>query len=331
MHLFPARRPSIGLSLSAKALTSVETSPALWPLRHPRTLSIKRQPLGAAALSPSADAQNISDAKALSDGLAQLLGPRRCTPVTVSLPTSSAHIALLDFDTLPAHQNECLALVRWRLEKDFQIPAAACKIAYRTFPCPAHDSPPGRARQRMLVGAIRTDVLAQYEQICEQANLLPMAMGIQGLQLFDLCQKTFQQHDEWFFASFLDEHFFFVAIRRATPFIVRSKPLPKSPAQRQLELLASIQYYDDLCASSGAKPPVSPRTLYFLHDGPGRSAEHTSPPTEPDPVGTLNQTFIDSLRLTICTVEKEDFAVQWPASDTHWTAGLSAWASLKMP
>ena len=330
MQLFPIQKPSIGLSLTAQAVTSVELSPSLWPLRRRRIRALKRHDLANELVRLSTDENNISEVTAFARDLTTLIGSRRCASVALSLPNQCAHIALLDFDVLPENQAECASLVRWRLEKDLQIPAANFRVAYRVFGLPAGDKLLDCSKHRILAAAIRNNVLTQYEQACEQAGLLPVEVGIQGLQLFDLSRGMIRQDDEWFFASFLDDQFFFVAIRHACPFLLRSKPLPKAPAHRQLELMASIQYYDELCASMGAKPQSSPRSLYILkndHDHPSDHLDATIGDASP---AALDMTLTDSLRINVCSLKKDFLPVSWPASDIHWTSGLSALASLSL-
>ena len=329
MQLLPIGKPSIGLSLTAQSVTSVELSPSPWPLRRRRIRALKRHDLATELVRLSTDENNISEVSAFTRDLTTLIGSRRCASVALSLPNQCAHIALLDFDVLPESSAECAALVRWKLAKDLQIPAADCRVAYRAFSPPAGDKRLDCSKHRMLVAAIRNNVLAQYEQACEQAGLLPVEVGIQGLQLFDLSRGTIRQDDEWFFASFLDDQFFFVAIRQGYPFLLRSKPLPKTPAHRQLELMASIQYYDERCASMGATPQLSPRSLYILrnndHDHPSERLNST---IEDASSAALDMTLTDSLRINVCVLKKDFLSVSWPASDIHWTSGLSALASL---
>jgi hypothetical protein len=38
----------------------------------------------------------------------------------------------------------------------------------------------------------------------------------------------------------------------------------------------------------------------------------------------------DSLRINVCSLKKDFLPISWPASDIHWTSGLSALASLSM-
>ena len=242
MQLFPVGKPSIGLSLTAQAITSVELSSSLWPLRKHRIRALKRHDLATELVQPSTDKNNISEVTAFVRDLTTLIGSRRCASVALSLPNQCAHTALLDFDVLPKNQAECASLVRWRLEKDLQIPAADCRVAYRVFDLPAGDKILDCLKHRMLVAAIRNNVLAQYEQACEQAGLLPVEVGIQGLQLFDLSRMTIRQDDEWFFASFLDDQFFFMAIRQACPFdsiLRRTLCLNR----RQASILTTVSLY----------------------------------------------------------------------------------------
>lgn len=328
MQLFPVQKPFIGLSLTARAVTSVELSPSLWPLRHRSIRALKRHELATELVRLSTDENNISEVTAFAKDLTTLIGSRRCASVALSLPNQCAHIALLNFDMLPENPDECASLVRWRLEEDLQIPAAECRVAYRVFGTPAGDKLSDCSKHRILAAAIRNNVLTQYEQACEQAGLLPVAVGIQGLQLFDLSRAMIRQDDEWFFASFLDDQFFFVAVRHACPFLLRSKPLPKAPARRQLELMASIQYYDELCASLGAKPQSSPRSLYILENDSDHPSGRLDTTMADDSPPTLDMTMTESLRINVCSLKKDFLSIAWPASDIHWTSGLSALASL---
>src|SRR4051812_28773039 len=98
MHVFPIRKPSIGLSVTAQAVTSIELASSSWPGRRPRIRTFKRQDLATGLLHLSTDASNISEVTAFAEGLTTLIGPRRCAPVALSLPNQCAHVALLDFD-----------------------------------------------------------------------------------------------------------------------------------------------------------------------------------------------------------------------------------------
>lgn len=329
MQFFPIQKPSIGLSLTSRAVTSVELAPSLWPRRHRRVRGLKQRDLATGLVRLSSDENNISEVTAFARDLTTLIGSQHCTSVALSLPTQCAHIALLNFDGLPENPAERTSLVRWRLEKDLQIPASDCRVVYRIFGLPAGDKYSDSSRHRMLVAAIRNNVLTQYEQACEQASLLPVEVGIQGLHLFDLTRTMIRQDSEWFFASFLDEQFFFVAVRQACPFLLRSKPLPKTQARQQLELMSSIQYYDELCASLGVTTQSSPRTLYLLENGLAYPLEPRDTAIGTDSPATLNMmTLNDSLRINVCSLNKDFFPISWPASNTHWTSGLSALASL---
>jgi hypothetical protein len=44
----------------------------------------------------------------------------------------------------------------------------------------------------------------------------------------------------------------------------------------------------------------------------------------------LEMTMTDSLRINVCSLKKDLLPISWPASDIHWTSGLSALASLTM-
>src|SRR6185295_3755223 len=181
MQIFPVQKPSIGLSLTAQAVTSVELSPSLWPLRRRRIRALKRHDLETDLVRLSADENNISEVAAFARNLTTMIGSRRSTSVALSLPNQCAHLALLNFDALPKDPAECASLVRWKLDKDLQIPAADFRVTYRVFGLPTGDKHLDCSKQRVLVAAIRNTVRTQDEQACEQAGRWPVVLGIQGL------------------------------------------------------------------------------------------------------------------------------------------------------
>jgi hypothetical protein len=92
--------------------------------------------------------------------------------------------------------------------------------------------------------------------------------------------------------------------------------------------MASIQYYDELCASMGAKLQSSPRSLYILGNNHEHASECLDATIGDNSPAALDMTMTDSLRINMYSLKKDILPIAWPASNIHWTSGLSALASL---
>jgi hypothetical protein len=92
--------------------------------------------------------------------------------------------------------------------------------------------------------------------------------------------------------------------------------------------MASIQYYDELCASMGAKLQSSPRSLYILGNNHDHASECLDATIGDNSPAALDMTMTDSLRINMYSLKQDILPIAWPASNIHWTSGLSALASL---
>lgn len=330
MTLFPIRKPTIGLSFSPHAITSIHLTRAFWPGQRRRVSTVTCQHLQPALLRPSKEQDNILDTQALTGHLKTLISPTQRTPVALSLPNQSAYMTLLYFDQLPRRLSEQDALIRWKLETEHEIPLNACRIEYRTFTAPLGQQTDRSTGHYVLAAAMRQSILDQYEQVCLDAGLLPTLLGVQGLQLYELYRAAIPNTEETFFASFLDNHFFFLALRGACPTFIRSKPLADTSISKQQALSSTIQFYDETCASMARSIQGMERSLYLLQEdaqhAPGALAStreiESTPPTSTD---LFNP---ESLRITLHSLEQKTLSISWPNSNHPWTTGLSALASL---
>jgi len=325
--LFPVRRPTIGLSLESHALTSIELARSLWAPRRRDIRSVKRHEVGSDLLFQSSNSSDALDISALVNTLKAFASLGRCTPVALSLPTRLAHIALMSFDDLPPHSTERDSVIRWKLEQEVDVPLKHCRVEYRIFARSTSRDAVSAPAFRVLAAAISTVLLTQCERACAEAGLLPVSIGIQGLQLFDLYRSKVHSADEYFFASLLGDHLFFLAIKHSRPVFVRSKSLKGTPLCRQLELASTLQFYDDIYAVTEFPHRHQKRSLYLIQDA-SQPADLSASTCEPSPCPNRNPLEDMSLRVRLSPVLAEDFSVTWPTSDLPWTEGLPALASL---
>jgi hypothetical protein len=196
----------------------------------------------------SAAEPNVSDLSALARELRALLGSERSASVALTLPDLCTRVALLDFEALPPKTADRDRLLRWRFQKDFNMPAADLRLSYQVF----RTTPP-----RVLAVGVRNTIVGQYERACEDAGLLPIAVGVTSPRLFDLCRPAMQATmaagasgaGELFFLHVAEDSFSLFALRNGCPVFLRTKLLHNGggsdPATLAGEVLATLQFYGD--------------------------------------------------------------------------------------
>jgi hypothetical protein len=326
MRLFPFRRPSLGLSVGADTLGLVEVCRG-W--REPSLRWCAKRALPAGLLRLSASESNVTDVSALAREFSALLDGQRTVarpaPISLSLPALCARVALFEFDTLPQKPSELDALIRWRFQKDLNVPVTDMRFTYQVFqPASTHVS--AGVPIRILAVAVRANVIEPYEQACELAGLVPVSVGLTSLQLFDLCRPAMEAAlgttGECFYLYVGEGSFAFLAIRAGVPVFLRIKPLRTSsqPALQpeegavekdplRDELLATLQFYMEHEAVSGNAP--APSRPLFLVNGDG-----------------IAPTLPDSLGVTVVPMGWEDLGIAKQPSAVPLFAGLPAYAGV---
>lgn len=339
MKLFPFKKPAFGLSIGADKLGLVEVRRG-W--REPSLRRCAERALPAGSLKLSASESNVTDVSALAREFSALLDGRgkvtRPVPVSLSLPDLCARVALFEFDTLPPKPSELDALIRWRFQKDLNVPVTDTRFTHQVFhPTSGHASTGGPIR--VFAVAAREKVIGPYEQACELAGLIPVSVGLTSLQLFDLCRPAIEaalkRTGECFYLYVGEGSFAFLAIRAGVPVFLRIKPLrlphpgplpgrergsSSSPSPlggegwdegnpMRDELLATLQFYMEREAVSGNAPAPS-RPLYLVN-GKG-----------------LVPAIPDSFGVTVVPMGWEDLRIARPPSAVPLFAGLPAYAGV---
>ncbi|MEW6246280.1 MAG: hypothetical protein AB1555_06155 [Nitrospirota bacterium] len=300
LALFPVHRPRLGLSFSAEALSVVEIRRP-W-FAKPRVRRISDRPLLPGLLRPSASELNMADPEVVAHEVRMLKGSAGVAPVAVSLPDRCAQIILCEFETLPPAKADREALLRWRLQKELNASAATLRLAYRVFGGPgsrAGARVPGAGGHRVLVAAIRPDILAQYEQVCAAAGLLPVSVGFATLQLFDLWRSVMTPAEELFFVHRSYEHVAFLAVRGARPVFLRLKPTRCATADLAAALIGTVQFYEDQYPRPSEGTDAGTTPLFLLDGTEGPATE--SPAAKPvlDPVRWVDVVHPDRQALAI--------------------------------
>ena len=325
MGLFPIRRPTVGIDISARALTLVEVSREWrkagrgWRLRQ-----CTRQEVSEGVLHPSATEPNIANLTILTSNLKGLLKDHAGSCVAVSLPDQCARLALFDFETLPHNQTEVEALLRFRFQKDLGIPLGDARISYRVF------RPKELNRTvRVLVAAVRQEIVGQYEQLCEQAGVVPIAVGLSSFLLFDACTAamTTSARDA-LFLHVGEQSLAFLAFQQGCPIFLRVKSLPNhvlrvpdQPADNGgvqngtagqeapiiQEILATLHYYADRYLGQPDEGVQRPCPLYLVKAygeyRNGRLGLDQDDPLGPEAGEVLSTALADQMQLKLMMLD----------------------------
>ncbi len=311
MTLFPISQPHYGLSLSAQGLTLVDLRRA-WGSSRVRRVWTRALPPG--LVQPSVAGRSIADVPALGKEMSRLLGERggsaKGLPVALSLPDLCAKVVLFEFESWPHKAAEREALLRWRLNKECFLPPTETTLAYRAYRIPGTspgttDQPHQHPRQpvQVLSLVLRKDTLAQIEEACALAGLLPVSIGLHSLLVFDLCRGVLaraRQHagtsgpgsaQTVYFLSLAEENFTLLALRQGAPAFCRIKPLRRKASLSQ-EVLATIQFFTDRDAQLYPQGEDQLRPLFIIGDPElgGRREEALVMPDEGQELGTVGTT-----------------------------------------
>lgn len=273
LSLFPIHRPKLGISVRAHALDLVEVRRG-WG-RTPTVTRVATRPLPAGLLTPNATTPNISDSAALAKELAALLDGVRDRAVAIDLPMACGTLALHHFETLPQVRTEQEALLRWRLRQEEHLTAPDLTLLWQVFDSTGSGNP----AVSVLSVAIKPSILAQYHQVCEDAELIPVSMGWSTFHLLELARVTLANRTEdVYVAHRTAEALIVLGFRQGCPVCLRVKPCRRAVGDLHRELRQTLRYF----AQQG--PPstwTTARTtpLYVVDEtASATTAEPDSPP-----------------------------------------------------
>ncbi len=118
---------------------------------------------------------NLGDPPAVSAAIRTALGQvsPRTKSVTVVIPDSAVRVFVLDFDTLPARQDEALPVLRFRLRKSVPFDVEQAGISYQVL---SEGSARTETQWKVLAAIMPGPVLAEYEGVVRSAGYEPGAV-----------------------------------------------------------------------------------------------------------------------------------------------------------
>lgn len=259
--LFPIQRPRIGISFRAHALDLVEVRRG-WS-RVPTVTRLMTRPLPSGWLTPTATTPHISDPAALSKELHTFLEGVHDRAVAIDLPMTSGTLALVHLETFPTVRAEQDALLRWRLRQEEHLTNPDLTLLWQVFPA----TRPGSTSISVLVVAIRQNILDQYRQVCDNADLLPVSIGFSTLHLLDLARSAILgTEEELYVAHRSAETLIILAFSQGQPVGLRVKPIRRAGIDLKTELIQTLRYFEQ--GTPQPKTTTSRTTpIYMVEEG----------------------------------------------------------------
>jgi len=143
--------------------------------------SLQHAALNPGVIAPSPVRENILDPAAFAAAVRKLVpnpGARGKRKAALILPDSCVRLAVLDFDSLPAKEEERRPLINFRLRKSVPFDIDEAALSYY---------PQGK---KVLVAVTPAEIIAHYEAPFRAAGLHPGLITVSSLAIIDLLPNT---------------------------------------------------------------------------------------------------------------------------------------------
>jgi type IV pilus assembly protein PilM len=206
--------------------------------RPPATVRVA--PLPAGCLAPSPVKENILDPGAFAEAVRSLIPPsgkRGRRGATLILPDNSVRIAVLDFDSLPAKEEERRPLINFRLRKSVPFDIDEAALSYF----------PQAGNKKVLVALAPAGIVAHYEAPFRAAGVHPGLVTVSSLAMIELLPATgsivFARHGSGLLTV--------IAVSDGVVTIVRSIELGEEPDEITAAIFPTLAYIED---QTGSRP-----------------------------------------------------------------------------
>ncbi|HEX4322631.1 MAG TPA: hypothetical protein VHZ52_17080 [Acidobacteriaceae bacterium] len=161
-------RPAAACEISTLGVVAAATSAA------GQGPAYAAESLPALAITPGLES-NVFDHPAVSSAIRSALGQvsPRTKSVTVVVPDAAVRVFVLDFDTLPAKQDEAVPVLRFRLRKSVPFDVEHAGISYQVL---SEGSARTETQWKVLAAIMPGPVLAEYESVVRSAGYEPGAV-----------------------------------------------------------------------------------------------------------------------------------------------------------
>jgi type IV pilus assembly protein PilM len=145
--------------------------------------AVQTVPLAPGVIAPSPVRENILDPGAFADAVRKLVPPATGRNgkrnAALVLPDNCVRIAVLDFDALPAKEEERRPLINFRLRKSVPFDIDDAALSY--FP---------QVGKKVIVALAPSEIVAHYEAPFRAAGLHPGLVTVSSLAMLDLLPLT---------------------------------------------------------------------------------------------------------------------------------------------
>jgi type IV pilus assembly protein PilM len=207
--------------------------------------------LPAGALVPGIDEPNLRAPEVVTDAIRTALDQAspRSRAVTLVVPDSTVRVFVLDFDSLPAKNEEAIPVIRFRLRKMVPFDVEHAGVSYQVL---AQD----KSEWRVLTAVLPGPILAEYEAAVRAAGYEPGAVLPSSLAALETADQM-----EAVLAANLSGLGITTMIANGQDLLLyRTLDLPQATTERIAEIQRSIAvaaaYYED-------KLGAPPRKLYY--------------------------------------------------------------------
>ena len=240
-------------------------------------------PLSAGSVIPSLTTQNIPNRAYVTSALRAALERAGVRPRRVALviPDSAAKVSLVRFDTVPARREDLDQLVRWQLKKASPFPIEEASVTFT----PARRAADGATE--FLVVAARTDIVAEYEAVCDD---LKIYAGLVDLATLSVVNLLLAANDvptgDWLMVHLRPEYTSIVILRGGDIIFFRNRPEGDEASIADLVHQTAMYYQDRLdgqgfarvlLGGSGRAAGADEATRRSLEERLGASVESIDP------------------------------------------------------
>jgi hypothetical protein len=256
----------MGLSIGARRIRLLDIRRDWrcgWLGWRARDLGEQELPPGLIRVTPAQP--NVTDVAALISELRSLVGGRKGRSVALAVPDACARVALFEADHVPAKDAELDAMVRWRFKTEHHADISQDRLIRLIFRLGHSGTAKTKAGVRILAMALRHDILDQYQQVCEEAGLVPMWTHLTSFGLLESFRRDMNRwergasrgrrasRDEALFMALCEDAVTVVAFRHGCPTFVRvrglvwksDEPDDSREARLSREILGTLQHYRD--------------------------------------------------------------------------------------
>jgi type IV pilus assembly protein PilM len=165
--------PELAFEITADGIAMARTRPPA---------ALQYAVLGKGVLVPSPVKDNVLDPAAYAHAVTTLVpagGRRGSRTAALILPDNSMRLAVLDFESLPAKEEERLALIRFRLRKTLPFDIDQAALSYHI-----------QTGNKVVAAVAPVELVARYEAPFRTAGLQPGFVTASSLALLDLLPVT---------------------------------------------------------------------------------------------------------------------------------------------